>query len=120
MMQGRTMALILGAVACSALGQLFLKSGAQRLAGLGRREFLLAAARDLHVQSGLAAWTASTLCWLYVLRITPLSRAYGLTSLTYVLIPLASVYVFGEQIRRPQVLGMVLITMGIACVLSGD
>lgn len=119
-MQGKTIVLILGAVAFSAVGQLFLKSGAQHLAPLGRLEFLLAAARNGHVLSGLVAWIASTLCWLYVLRVAPLSIAYGLTSLTYVLIPLASVYVFGEQIRRLHVVGMVLIIMGIACVLSGE
>jgi drug/metabolite transporter (DMT)-like permease len=49
-----------------------------------------------------------------------LSRAYGLTSLTYVLIPLATVYVFGEWVRRLDVAGIILITMGIACVLAGD
>jgi uncharacterized membrane protein len=120
MMQGKTVVLILGAVVFSAMGQLFLKSGAQHLAGLGRLEFLLAAARDMHVLSGLAAWAASTLCWLYVLRVAPLSRAYPLSSLTYVLIPLASIYVFGEQIRRLHALGMVLIMLGVACLLSGD
>ena len=114
------MVLILGVVAFSAVGQLFLKAGAQHLAGLGRLEFLLAAARDRHVLSGLAAWTASTLCWLYVLRVAPLSRAYGLTSLTYVLVPLASVYVFGEQVRRLHGVGTVLIILGVACLLSGD
>jgi multidrug transporter EmrE-like cation transporter len=119
-MQGKTMVLILGAVAFSVVGQLFLKSGAQHLAGLGRLEFLLAVARDMRVLSGLAAWAASTLCWLYVLRVAPLSRAYGLTSLTYVLIPLASVYVFGEQVRRLHAVGMVLIIIGVACLLSGD
>jgi len=119
-MQEKTMVLILGAVAFSVVGQLFLKSGAQHLAGLGRLEFLLAAARDMHVLSGLVAWTASTLCWLYVLRVAPLSRAYGLTSLTYVLIPLASVYLFGEQLRRLHGVGTVLIIMGVALLLSGD
>ena len=118
------MVLILGAVAFSAVGQFLAErapqSGAQRLAGVGRLEFLLAAARDMHVLSGLVAWTASTLCWLYVLRVAPLSRAYGLTSLTYVLIPLASVYVFGEQVRRLHAVGTVLIIMGVACLLSGD
>ncbi len=114
------MVLILTAVAFSAMGQLFLKSGAQHLAPLGRLEFLLAAARDMHVLSGLVAWIASTICWLYVLRVAPLSIAYGLTSLTYVLIPLASVYVFGEQVRRLHVVGIVLIIVGIACVISGD
>jgi multidrug transporter EmrE-like cation transporter len=120
MMEGKTLVLILGAVAFSVTGQLFLKAGAQQLAGLGRLEFLLAAARDVHVLSGLVAWAASTLCWLYVLRVAPLSRAYGLSSLTYVLVPLASVYVFGEQLRRLHGVGTVLIIMGVACLLAGD
>jgi multidrug transporter EmrE-like cation transporter len=119
-MHGTTMVLILGAVAFSVAGQLFLKSGAENLAGLGRLEFLLAAARDMHVMTGLAAWIASTLCWLYVLRVAPLSRAYGLTSLTYVLVFLASVFLFGEQVRRVHVVGTLLIVVGIACLLSGD
>ena len=120
MMPGKTMILILGAVAFSVVGQLFLKSGAQTLAGLDRFAFLLGAARDRHVLSGLFAWAASTMCWLYVLRVTPLSRAYVLTSLTYVLIPLASVYVFGERIRLLHGVGTVLIIIGVACVVAGD
>jgi drug/metabolite transporter (DMT)-like permease len=48
------------------------------------------------------------------------SRAYGLTSLTYALVPLASVYVLGEQLRGWQTVGVVLIVMGIACLLSGE
>lgn len=119
-MQGRTLVLILGAVILSALGQLLLKSGAQHLAGLGRHEFLLAAAGDARVLSGLAAWAASAVCWLYVLQVAPLSRAYLLSSLTYVLVPLAGVYLFGEQLRRLHALGMVLILVGVACLLSGD
>ena len=120
MMSGKTMVLVLSAVAFSATGQILLKSGAQGLAGLGGLQFLLAAARDVRVLSGVAAWIAWTLCWLYVLRVAPLSRAYGLTSLTYVLIPLASVYVFGEHLRRLHVVGIILIAAGIACVLAGD
>ena len=120
MIRGRTLALILCGVAFSALGQLFLKSGAQRQSGLGRFEFLLAAARDTHVLSGIVAWIVSTLCWLYVLRVTPLSRAYGLTSLTYVLVFLTGVYALGEPVRRVHLVGTVLIVVGVACLLSGD
>ena len=119
-MDGRTLVLILSAVVLSAMGQLFLKSGSQHLAGTGGLDFLLAAARDVRVLSGLAAWAASTVCWLYVLRVAPLSRAYLLSSLTYVLIPLAGVCVFGEHLRRLHVAGMVLILLGVACLLSGD
>ena len=120
MMQPQTVLLVLGAVAFSAAGQLLLKSGAQHLAGLGRLDFLLAAARDAHVLAGLAAWAASTVCWLYVLRVAPLSRAYGLTSLTYVLVLVAGVQLYGEQVRRAHVAGTLLIVVGIACLLSGD
>jgi multidrug transporter EmrE-like cation transporter len=119
-MSAATMVLILAAISFSAAGQLLLKSGAQHLAGLGRLEFLLAAVRDIRVVSGLAAWIAWTICWLYVLRVAPLSKAYGLTSLTYVIIPLASIYLFGEHVRRLHVAGIMLITMGIACVIAGD
>jgi multidrug transporter EmrE-like cation transporter len=120
MMQGKTFVLILGAVLFSVAGQLFLKSGAEHVAGFGRSSFLLAAFRDARVLSGLAAWAASTICWLFVLRVAPLSRAYGLTSLTYVLVFIAGVYLFGEQVRRVHVFGTVLIVIGIACLLSGE
>ena len=120
MMAGKTVALILGAVAFSGLGQLLLKSGTQHLAGRGHFEFLLDAAQDPRILAGFAAWAASTVCWLYVLRVAPLSRAYGLSSLTYLLIPLASIYVFGEQLRRLHALDMVLILLGVACLLAED
>jgi len=120
MMQGRMIVLILSAVAFSAVGQLLLKSGARQLAGLGRLEFFLAAARNMYVLSGLACWIAWTLCWLYVLRVAPLSRAYGLTSLNYVLVTLASVYLFGEQLRPLHAVGVALIVIGVACLLAGD
>jgi multidrug transporter EmrE-like cation transporter len=119
-MTRQTMVFILSAVAFSATGQLLLKSGAQGLAGLSGVDFLIGAARDVRILAGLAAWVAWTVCWLYALRVAPLSRAYGLTSLTYVLIPLASVYLFGEHVRRLHVVGITLITAGIACVLAGD
>jgi multidrug transporter EmrE-like cation transporter len=120
MMQAKTLILVLSAVVFSVVGQLCLKAGALQQAGHGRLAFLLAAFSDMRVLSGLVAWTASTLCWLYVLRVAPLSRAYGLTSLTYVLILFASVFLFGEQVRPVHVAGTVLIVIGIACLLYGD
>ena len=118
MMSAKTVALILGAVALSATGQVLLKSGARELAGLSRLQFLLAAATDIRVLSGMVAWLAWMVCWLYALRVAPLSKAYALSSLTYVLIPVASVYVFGEQVRRLHLAGIMLIAAGIACVLA--
>lgn len=118
-MPAKTIALIVGAVLFSVLGQLFLKSGAGHVSTLARGEFLLAAARDWHVVLGIGALAASTMCWLYVLRDSPLSRTYGMTSLTYVITPMASVLLFGEQMRRVHVVGTVLIVIGIAFLVSG-
>ena len=118
--QLQPLVLVLGAVLFSAAGQLLLKSGAVHLAELGPLGFLLAAARNPHVLAGLAAWIASTICWLYVLRVLPLSRAYGLTSLTYVLVPLASIQLFGEPFRRLHAVGTVLILVGVGCLLVRD
>ena len=119
-MQGKTLTLIVASVVFSAAGQLLLKSGAGQYASFGRMGFLVAAARDFRIVAGLFAWVASTLCWLYVLRVTPLSRAYGLTSLTYVFIFLASVFFLGERVRPPHVVGTLLIVVGIAFLVSGD
>jgi drug/metabolite transporter (DMT)-like permease len=120
MMPVTTMALILGAVVCSAAGQLLLKSGARHLAGEAGGGFLLAALQDPRVLAGLVAWTASTICWLHVLRAAPLSKAYGLTSLTYVLVLVGSGYFFGEEVRRAHAAGTILIVIGIACLVYGD
>jgi multidrug transporter EmrE-like cation transporter len=119
MMPIKTLLLILVSVVFSVTGQLLLKAGAQSVAP-GRGEFLVAALKDPRVLGGLLAWTASTVCWLYVLRVAPLSRAYGLTSLTYVLLFGASVYVFAEPVRRVHVVGTLLIVVGIACLMYGD
>ena len=119
-MSATTIGLVIGAIALSVTGQVLLKSGASHLAGINRLEFLLAAARDIRVLTALAAWLAWVLCWVHVLRVAPLSTAYALTSLTYVLIPIVSAYVFGEPIRRWHVVGIMLIAAGIACVLAND
>jgi undecaprenyl phosphate-alpha-L-ara4N flippase subunit ArnF len=120
MMPGKLILLILVAVGFSAAGQLLLKAGAEQLATLTRLNFLLASARNARVLLGLGAWAASTVSWLYVLRVAPLSRAYALTSLTYVVIFVAGVYLFNEEVRRVHLVGTLFIMVGIACLLSGE
>jgi multidrug transporter EmrE-like cation transporter len=112
--------LLLSALVFSVAGQLLLRSAAHDLAALDGVDFLFAAVRDVRVVSGLTAWVIWTICWLQVLRVVPLSKAYAVTSLTYVLITLASVSVLGEHVRRLQVGGIILIATGVACVLASD
>jgi multidrug transporter EmrE-like cation transporter len=119
-MQPGTLALVLGTVMFSVAGQLLLKAGARLVVAERGAGFLVAALANARVLLGLGAWAMSTICWLFVLRAAPLSRAYGLTSLTYVLVLLASVHLFGESLRPVHIAGTILIVIGIACLLQGE
>lgn len=119
MMSLQTLLLVLGSVVFSVAGQLLLKSGTQHVVARDHVYFVVAALQNGRILAGLAAWIASTLCWLFVLRVAPLSRAYGLTSLTYVFILISSVVIYGEQVRRVHVLGTLLIVAGIGCLITG-
>jgi len=58
--------------------------------------------------------------WVYVLSKTPLSYAYLLASVNYVLIPIASRYILGEALTRPKVAAMVFISIGILILGLGN
>jgi drug/metabolite transporter (DMT)-like permease len=60
-----------------------------------------------------------TAVWLAVLRRLPLSRAYPFTSLTVVIMLISGAFFFGESISLGNVLGSIVIMLGIV-VISGD
>jgi hypothetical protein len=49
-----------------------------------------------------------------------MATSSGMSSLTYALVPLAGVYVFGEHLRRLHVVGMMLIPTDVVCLLAGN
>ena len=67
---------------------------------------------------GLACWLLSTLLWISVLARAPLSFVYCLGATNYLLVPLAARTLFGEQLTRPHLAGMVLIAAGVALILA--
>jgi len=60
----------------------------------------------------------ATAVWLWVLRFVPLSRAYPWFALSFVLVPLASAYAFGESITARYAMGTALIVLGVALTAS--
>ncbi len=104
-------------------GQLLLRAGARgsgaRLAG---DAFSLAAwlavLGDMRVIAGLSAWIFSTLVWLFVLSRSELGYAYGLGAANYVVVPLLASWTMGEDLPALRVVGMLVITVGIALVLA--
>jgi len=54
------------------------------------------------------------LVWLYVLKVSTLGSSYLFLSLVFVLVPLCSLFFFGERMTMPQSVGIGFILIGIA------
>ena len=56
------------------------------------------------------------IAWVWVLRVMPLSVAYSVVALVFVLVPLLAVWLYREPLTWQLGLGFGLITMGIVLV----
>lgn len=105
-----TYVLTLLSVAMICLGQVLFK-----LVGLRLQE----GASPTSLRAGgvlvaaFALYGLATLLWVYVLRTAPLTRAYPLMALSFVLVPLAGVYLFSEPVRPQYLAGVALILAGV-------
>ncbi|MGI9860685.1 SMR family transporter [Moorella naiadis] len=108
---------ILISVFLGAAAQVLFKVGVQHLDGvvfdlqgfirLGLSPFIL---------TGLVSFAASFILWLKVLADVPLSYAYPMVSLGYVLVFLVSWLFLGESLPPLRILGLVLIIAGILAI----
>jgi drug/metabolite transporter (DMT)-like permease len=64
----------------------------------------------------LSLYAAALLAWLHVLSKVPLSTAYPILAVTYAIVPLLSVFFFGEKIQQSQIIGICLVLVGVAMV----
>ena len=120
----KTLLLVLLSVACSACGQLFLRSGARAAVSIaGSTAWELATWVSLfsrwQVMAGIAAWAVSTLLWLVVLNRTELTWAYGFTALNYVFVPLLSRWLLEERLPPARIVGMIFICTGVLITWLG-
>ena len=67
--------------------------------------------------SGIS-FTASALLWMYIVKHYPLSMAYPLVSLSFVMGVLAAVFIFNEHIPLLRWLGLVLIIVGVVLIVQ--
>jgi undecaprenyl phosphate-alpha-L-ara4N flippase subunit ArnE len=105
------------AASISACGQILLKYA---MAQVGPLNFspgiLLKALRQPFLPVALVIYALALLLWLEVLSKTPLSVAYPVLAVTYVLVPLISQFVFHERLEPTHYVGMFLILAGVALV----
>ena len=109
-MTGYVLLLLASLLTCA--GQLCQKQAAERWQTLGAREGRLAST---------ARWLAAAvlllglgmLVWLGVLRRLPVSQAYPMLSLNFVLVTLAARFVFRESVTPRHWAGVAVISAGI-------
>jgi len=100
----------LTAVILGAAGQVFFKLGATSRAFMHLGTYTLA---------GFALYGASALLWLFVLARLPLSTAYPLLALNFVLVQLAGTLFFGEPFTAVKGVGLALIVAGVWMTQAG-
>ena len=100
-------------------GQLLFKEAALRVPSEGTLpERLLALAHNAYFLAALAVYLALSLVWVWLLRFTPLSRAYLFVALSFVLVPLAAAVAFDEPLSGRFLLGAVLTVCGLILVVT--
>lgn len=114
-----TWLMLFGGVALNAAAQLLLKA-ATRSSGVlvsDSGQVSWSAATELLRASplwvGLACYGVSLILWLGALSRAPVSIAYPMLSVGYVVNAAAAAYLFGEALTVPKVAGILLIVVGV-------
>lgn len=105
-----TFSVVLAGVLLNAAAQLFLKAGTNA-APLGLR-----LAFEPHVLGGLACYALSVVVWLVALTRAPVSVAYPMLSIGYVVTALAAWQILGEAMSPLKLGGIGLIIVGVFMV----
>jgi drug/metabolite transporter (DMT)-like permease len=68
---------------------------------------------------GIVAYAISVLTWLFVLKRVPLAVAAPFIAMVYIVVPVASRFVFGDTIHPRMWIGMALVVIGVSLVAQG-
>lgn len=97
-------------------GQVLFKWGISSTAGGFSWSNLLTLLINPWIVLGLALYVVATVLWFYVLSKAPLSLAYPLQSLSYLLGLFVSRYVLHESVPWTRWVGVLIILAGVAVV----
>jgi len=111
-------ALILAGVLLNAAAQLLLKAGTT---AIGHFEFHLdnlipigtRLALEPHILGGLSCYVISVVVWIMALSRVPVSVAYPMLSIGYVVNAVAAYFLFGEALAGQKLLGIGFIVIGV-------
>lgn len=106
--------LIITSIVMGAVGQILLKIGAGKLNNVTMTiSGLFAIARNYYILVGLVLFGTSFLLWVKVLTRNDLSYVYPMVSLSYIIILLASKFLFNEPFTTNKIIGVAAIIGGV-------
>ncbi|MDQ3023668.1 MAG: EamA family transporter [bacterium] len=111
--------LLAASIALGATGQLLFKAASVRLPAASELGLLGIAARILTtpaILGGFACFFISALLWIFALRQVPLSVAYPMVALSYIVIFIGSAVLFNESVTWRHWSGAALIVSGIVLI----
>lgn len=100
----------------SAVGGIFLKLGAMRLAPIRGALDLLAILLNWRIMTGLALYFIPAVIWILLLRKVELSLLQPLMSIVYVITPLLAAYFLDERVSASRWAGIAVILIGVAMI----
>jgi multidrug transporter EmrE-like cation transporter len=116
-----TFALLMTGVLLNAAAQLLLKAGtnavgqfelsAQNILPVGMK-----LAFEPHIAAGLACYVVSVAVWIVGLSRVPVSIAYPMLSVGYIVNAVAAWYLFGESLTAQKLAGIAFIVCGVYLV----
>ena len=108
-------AALLLAVTANAVGQILFKLSADRIRD-GSDGILTAYFTSPYIWFAVAFYFGASVVWVWVLQWLPISTAYPVMSLVFVLVPLAGIFLFQETQDLRFFLGVAMIVGGILIV----
>ena len=120
-MNALSFSLLMTGVLLNAAAQLLLKAGTN---AVGHFEFHLdnllpvgmKIALEPHIIGGMVCYAVSLVVWIMGLSRVPVSVAYPMLSVGYVLNAVAAWYLFGESLSAQKLVGIGFIVLGVVLV----
>jgi multidrug transporter EmrE-like cation transporter len=110
--------MVFAVLALTVYGQLMMKARALAHAapageGTGRLQYLIAMFSDIGVLSSFGAAVLAAVFWMLAIERLEVGYAYPFMALSFVLVPIGSMVLFGERVPPTQLLGLGLIVAGV-------
>lgn len=108
--------LILTTVGLLSAGQVLFKLASFSLPKTLNLANLVAAAFNPYFVVAIVVYLTATVAWLLVLRDVDLSRAYPFFALSFVIVPICGILLFGESASIGLLVGTCLIVAGVGVI----